>query len=42
MRCFRDFKPEERRNYITLSTGEYYPKMHVDCTRRYLRHFQDL
>lgn len=23
MRTFREFKPEERRNYITLLTGEY-------------------
>ena len=25
MKAFRDFAQAERRNYITLSTGEYYP-----------------
>lgn len=35
MRCFRDFKPEERRNYITLSTGEYYPDILEDACRLY-------
>lgn len=33
MKSFRDYKPEERRNYITLSTGEYYPDILSDaCT----------
>lgn len=35
MRTFRDFGPEERRNYITLSTGEYYPDILVDACRLY-------
>ena len=35
MRAFRDFKPEERRNYITLSTGEYYPDILSDACRLY-------
>lgn len=35
MRTFRDFKPEERRNYITLSTGEYYPDILEDACRLY-------
>ena len=30
MRNFRDFTPSERRNYITLSTGEYYPDILED------------
>ena len=33
MRNFRDYTPSERRNYITLSTGEYYPDILKDaCT----------
>ncbi len=33
MRNFRDYTPAERRNYITLSTGEYYPDILKDaCT----------
>lgn len=35
MRSFRDFIPEERRNYITLSTGEYYPDILKDACRLY-------
>ncbi len=35
MKNFRDFKPEERRNYITLSTGEYYPDILEDACRLY-------
>lgn len=35
MRTFRDFKPKERRNYITLSTGEYYPDILEDACRLY-------
>lgn len=35
MRSFRDFTPDERRNYITLSTGEYYPDILVDACRLY-------
>lgn len=35
MRTFRDFEPEERRNYITLSTGEYYPDILEDACRLY-------
>ena len=35
MRNFRDFQPEERRNYITLSTGEYYPDILEDACRLY-------
>lgn len=36
MRAFRDFAPEERRNYITLSTGEYYPDILEDACRLYM------
>lgn len=36
MRNFRDFAPDERRNYITLSTGEYYPDILEDACRLYL------
>lgn len=36
MRNFRDFTPDERRNYITLSTGEYYPDILEDACRLYL------
>lgn len=35
MRAFRDYLPEERRNYITLSTGEYYPDILEDACRLY-------
>lgn len=35
MRNFRDYKPEERRNFITLSTGEYYPDILTDACRLY-------
>lgn len=35
MRTFRDFREEERRNYITLSTGEYYPDILEDASRLY-------
>lgn len=34
-RTFRDFSPAERRNYITLSTGEYYPDILADACRLY-------
>ena len=45
MKTFRDYQPEERRNYITLSTGEYYPDILVDACRLYspvLETFSDL
>jgi len=35
MKSFRDYKPEERKNYITLSTGEYYPDILIDACRLY-------
>lgn len=35
MRNFRDYRPNERRNYITLSTGEYYPDILQDACRLY-------
>ncbi len=35
MRAFRDYLPKERRNYITLSTGEYYPDILSDARRLY-------
>lgn len=35
MRSFRDYAPEERKNYITLSTGEYYPDILADACRLY-------
>lgn len=35
MRTFRDFTSDERRNYITLSTGEYYPDILEDACRLY-------
>lgn len=35
MRTFRDYSPEERRNYITLSTGEYYPDILKDACELY-------
>lgn len=36
MKSFRDYKPKERRNYITLSTGEYYPDILVDACNLYM------
>lgn len=36
MKAFRDYSTSERRNYITLSTGEYYPDILVDACRLYL------
>ncbi|MCM1122572.1 MAG: hypothetical protein NC416_08315 [Eubacterium sp.] len=36
MRNFRDFSLDERRNYITLSTGEYYPDILISACRLYL------
>ncbi len=45
MRNFRDFAPNERRNYITLSTGEYYPDILGDACRLYspvLETFSDM
>lgn len=36
MKTFRDYKPDERRNYITLSTGEYYPDILSDACRLYM------
>lgn len=45
MRTFRDFTPEERRNYIALSTGEYYPDILTDACTLYtpvLKMFSDL
>lgn len=35
MRSFRDYKVEERRTYITLSSGEYYPDILEDACRLY-------
>lgn len=35
MKNFRDFDINERRNYITLSTGEYYPDILSDACRLY-------
>ena len=35
MRSFREYQPNERRNYITLSTGEYYPDILVDACKLY-------
>ncbi len=35
MKTFRDYQPDERRNYITLSTGEYYPDILSDACRLY-------
>lgn len=35
MKTFRDYTQDERRNYITLSTGEYYPDILVDACRLY-------
>ncbi|MGO5335646.1 hypothetical protein ACTQZS_02415 [Bilifractor sp. LCP19S3_H10] len=35
MRQFKDYTPEERQNYITLSTGEYYPDILQDACRLY-------
>lgn len=31
MKSFRDYQPDDRRNYITLSTGEYYPDILTDA-----------
>lgn len=36
MKAFRDYAVTERRNYITLSTGEYYPDILVDACHLYL------
>ncbi len=35
MKTFRDYKPDERRNYITLSTGDYYPDILEDACKLY-------
>lgn len=35
MKKFRDYTVKERRNYITLSTGEYYPDILSDACRLY-------
>lgn len=35
MKNFRDYEEKERRNYITLSTGEYYPDILADACRLY-------
>lgn len=35
MKAFRDYAPAERRNYITLSTGQYYPDILEDACRLY-------
>lgn len=35
MRSFREYQPNERRNYITLSTGEYYPDIFAVGLARY-------
>lgn len=35
MKHFRDYLPEERRNYITLASGEYYPDILRDACRLY-------
>lgn len=45
MKRFRDYTLEERRNYITLSTGEYYPDILSDACKLYqpvLEIFSDL
>lgn len=34
-RRFRDYGPDERRDFITLSGGEYYPDILVDACRLY-------
>jgi len=36
MKAFRNFAPTERRNYITLSTGEYYPDILEDACHLYM------
>lgn len=36
MKAFRDYTPAERRTYITLSTGEYYPDILEDACRLYM------
>ena len=33
MQKFKDYTPEERCNYITLSTWEYYPDILKDACR---------
>ncbi|EFX92155.1 hypothetical protein HMPREF0027_0798 [Actinobacillus ureae ATCC 25976] len=35
MKNFRDYTADERRNYITLSSGEYYPDILVDACNLY-------
>lgn len=35
MKAFREYTQEERRNYITLSTGEYYPDILEDACKLY-------
>ena len=35
MKSFRDYGVEERRNYITLSSGEYYPDILTDACHLY-------
>lgn len=35
MKSFRDYQPNERRNYITLSTGKYCPDILTDACRLY-------
>lgn len=45
MKAFREYGPEERHNYITLSTGEYYPDILTDACTLYtpvLTIFSDL
>ena len=42
MRSFREYQPNERRNYITLSTGEYYPDILVDACKLYSPSFRQL
>lgn len=39
MRTFRDYSPEERRNFITLSTGEYYPDILEDALQTIFSRF---
>ena len=34
-KAFRDYKAEERKSYITLSIGEYYPDILEDACRLY-------
>jgi len=35
MKSLRDYQPADRRNYITLSTGEYYPDILEDACKLY-------